>query len=178
MRHFVATRNGASALSDAGGEPWTNITNVLALDGAYADCDIPKNDVTQWAKAYGYAFDIPVDATINGIEMKITRYGQNSSDISDGQVYLMDAALNSKGSNYGTGTGWATSAETVAYGGAADLWGTTWSAEDINQTNFGIMYEVSNSNGSARQAYIDNMEITIYYSRPDETPIFLALGAF
>lgn len=37
---------------------------------------------------------------------------------------------------------------TITYGGSADLWGTTWSPSDINNSGFGVQLEVANT-GSA-----------------------------
>lgn len=177
MADYILTKGPTASLSDAGGESWDNIANIQHLDSQYAYADIPKNDVTQWARGYTYNFNIPTDATITGIVMRMTRYGEDG-DIGDGQIYLHDTARNPKGSNYTSG-GWSSSVETKTYGGSTDLWGATWSVADINHPNFGIMMEVSNDDGGgSRQARIDYAEISIYYSRPDLSPPMLALGAF
>ena len=177
MADFIKTLGGNSALSDGSGKAWSNITRVLTLDGSFADSDIAKNDVSQYAKSYNFNFGIEDDATINGIIMRLTRKGENSN-ITDTQVYLMDTAQSAKGSNYAKGETWD-GVVSSSYGGVADLWGTTWSVSDINNANFGAMVEASNGSGTAsRNAEIDYIEISIYYSRPDVTPMMLSMGAF
>ena len=179
MADYILTKGGNSALSEGGGnDSWDNITFILNLDGNYASDDITKNDQSEFAKAYNYQFNIPDDATINGVIMRITRYSENDGNITDNEVYLLDTARNPKGTNKATSNGWAESPETVAYGGSSDLWGTSWTVADINNANFGIGVDAANSSSSNRQAYIDYLEISIHYSRPDVTPIMLVMGAF
>jgi hypothetical protein len=43
------------------------------------------------------------------------------------------------GSDYATASDWTTTENTVTYGGATDLWGTTWTASDINDSTFGVV---------------------------------------
>jgi len=179
MADYILTKGGNSAVSEGGGnDSWDNVTFILIQDGNYSTDDITKNDASEYAKAYNYQFNIPDDATINGIIMRITRYSENSSDITDNEVYLIDSSRNPKGENKATTNGWATNAETVAYGGSSDLWGAEWSVDDINNANFGIAVDVANSNNLNRMAHIDYLELSIHYSRPDSTPIMLAMGAF
>jgi len=179
MADFILTKGGNSAVNEGGGnDNWNNVTNVLALDGNYARVDVTKNDTSKYAKAYNYQFNIPDDATINGVIMRITRYSENDGNITDNEVYLIDTSRNPKGSNKATSTGWAESAETVAYGGSSDLWGASWTVADINNANFGIAISTANDASSNRNSYIDYLEISIHYSRPDATPIMLAMGAF
>jgi len=181
MADFVTTKHGNSAVTDGGGKAWSNITSVLSLDGSYASCAVTKNSVSQWAKPYNFGFTIPGDATITGIIMRVTRYRQNTSSdkITDTQVFLMDTGRNGKGANYAAGAEWSESVETVNFGGPADMWGTTWTPAEINHENFGTMLECENdSSSSDTSAYIDYFEVSVYYSRPDATHIFLAMSPF
>ena len=57
----------------------------------------------------------------------------------------------------------------VTYGSPSDLWGTTWTASDINSSNFGVVLSAinSNTNGSrTRIGTVDYIQMTVYYTPP------------
>lgn len=58
-----------------------------------------------------------------------------------------------------TGTEWPTADTYVSYGGATDLWGTTWTNTEINQASFGAMLSARVQNGTAQ---VDHMRITVF----------------
>jgi hypothetical protein len=60
-----------------------------------------------------------------------------------------------------TTAAWGASDTYVVYGGPADLWGSTWTYNDVNATNFGAVVSASVQNGTAR---IDHIRITVYTS--------------
>lgn len=64
------------------------------------------------------------------------------------------------GNNYAqSGSAWTTTDTYTTYGGASDLWGTTWSETEVNASNFGAVFSASVQNGTAR---VDHLRITIY----------------
>jgi len=64
------------------------------------------------------------------------------------------------GNNYAqTSAAFRTADTYTTYGGAADLWGTTWTDAEVNANNFGAVFSASVQNGSAR---VDHIRITIY----------------
>jgi len=52
---------------------------------------------------------------------------------------------------------------TVTYGGASDLWGTSWTAADINNSGFGVGY-IAHADSDGIRTYIEFMRITVYYT--------------
>ena len=50
----------------------------------------------------------------------------------------------------------------AVYGSTSDLWGTTWTAADINNSDFGVALAANSTN--ARIAYVDYMQITVTYT--------------
>lgn len=77
--------------------------------------------------------------------------------LSDGSIYATNKA--------DTSTYYTTSDVTVAYGGAADLWGRTWTAAELNDADFGAVLIASIGTGVT--ASVDHMKITVYYSIAD-----------
>lgn len=64
------------------------------------------------------------------------------------------------GSNYAlTATEWPTTDASVSYGGANDLWGTSWTVAEINNANFGAGLSVNVQNATAT---VDHMRIGVY----------------
>jgi hypothetical protein len=77
----------------------------------------------------------------------------------DSNVRLRKAA-GFVGNNYAlTNTEWPTTEAYVSYGGAGDLWGTSWSVTDINNANFGAALSVNVQNATAA---VDHMRIGIF----------------
>ena len=56
-------------------------------------------------------------------------------------------------------TEWPTSDAYSSYGGAGDLWGTTWTYNEVNNANFGGAFSAIVQNGTAT---VDHMRITLY----------------
>jgi hypothetical protein len=80
------------------------------------------------------------------------------------------AAFDGSGSPYD----WTTQDTVSTYGAANDLWGTTWTAADINDPSFGVSVSAQHdTSGLATDARIDNITITVSYT-PDTTAPTLA----
>lgn len=77
----------------------------------------------------------------------------------DQSVRLLKAGVIT-GNNYAqTTSAWTTTDTYTTYGGAADLWGTTWTEAEVNANNFGAVFSASVQNGTAR---VDHIRISIY----------------
>ncbi|KKK54258.1 hypothetical protein LCGC14_3086550, partial [marine sediment metagenome] len=53
-----------------------------------------------------------------------------------------------------------------SYGGATDLWGTTWIVAEINSVDFGIDLYVKYFGSAPTDARIDHLQIKVYYTIP------------
>ena len=74
------------------------------------------------------------------------------------------------GSNKASATTWANTGtlSTVTYGSSTDLWGTTWTAADVNDVDFGLRFVAKNVAAATSTASIDSITITVYYTpNPD-----------
>jgi len=152
------------AASGAGGTSWTNVDNIKAEDSSWARCDIDKNDVSQWCQGFGYNFNIPPSATIEGITVFIKIDGEDDRKLTDSQIFLMDTAGGQKGTNHARNAPVSESTVTEIYGNSADLWGTTWTPADVNHSNFGAMLEYANSDNSKNWVDIDVVWVQVDYS--------------
>jgi len=96
----------------------------------------------------------PNRRTIVGISLRRMRN-------QDSNVRLRKAVVNYVGNNLISGTqpDWSNTDEIITYGGPANLWGTSWSVLDVNNTSFGAGLSATIANGSLR---VDHMTIRIY----------------
>lgn len=151
---------------------WLNPNNALAADGAFATWFMPDegNVGSNALRATNFGMSVPSDATILGIVLEIHRKSEHVTDGYDTYVHLVKDGSTLIGSNYATGIAdyWPTSVATKSYGGAADLWGTTWTPAEVNASTFGASLEADN-NYSGTTHYVDFFRITVYYSTPSPT---------
>jgi RNAse (barnase) inhibitor barstar len=158
--------SGASGTTNAvggGTRTWANPGNIGANDGNLASASFLAAAATSddlIGSTFG--FSIPSTAVIDGILLEI-RYQDigGGGGITESIVKLFKGGV-IVGSNKSTGATLPGSLATVSYGGAADLWGTTWTPTDINATNFAVAFVVSSS-GGIDTAGVDFFRITITY---------------
>lgn len=157
--------NPATAVNNTGvgTGAWTNPGNITTTGSPYATQNLAPGATTNYLIASNYGFAIPTNATINGITVTVFRRG-NSTSITDNIVSLVKGG-SITGSNLASGTGWANgSMQLATYGGTNTLWGTTWTAADINASNFGVAFSAKSSSGSTRQLDIDYIQVNIRYT--------------
>lgn len=166
-----------SAVNDpqGGTVAWSTPGNVFASDNAYAAASTTSTDQvrTYNIKATGFGFTIPSDATIEGIVVEIERKASGSSTgtVRDASVRLYKAGVLTGADRAATATAWPTADAYKSYGGATDLWGTTWTPADINAAGFGVgLAATLLANGPLTvTAYVDHIRVTVYYSAGGST---------
>ena len=145
---------------------WTNHDNTMANDGVYATILQPTFDTLDYSyliRSYSFGFSIPTGSTINGIVVEVERRYANGS-VKDALVQLTKTDYTVRvGNNKSTGAEWTTSDNIVSFGSSTDLWGATWTVDDINGSNFGVHF-VAQANGTDADAYVDFIRITVYYT--------------
>lgn len=167
----------------AGTPPATNNTSVgfrawssglanLFSTSSYSECMIASFDAnarTNYIVGQGFGFSIPTGATINGIvvTLQFARYDPG------GSTSARDYSVKIVKNNTITGNDKFTLAEHASstptnktYGSSTDLWGETWTAADINNSNFGLAYSVELTSYSKGTMYLQvrNLRITVHYT--------------
>jgi hypothetical protein len=132
---------------------------MIAASGQSANLDVT-----------GFGFNLPAGSTISGITAEVERAASNSNSIEDYDVYLLKAGAPS-GNDKASTTDWTTLDSTRTYGGSTDLWGTTWTEAQVEASNFGLRLKARNLTTSSRAAYVDHVEIRVYYTPPPTTTI-------
>jgi hypothetical protein len=141
-----------------GSTAWNNPTNAQgsgAWNTTNAICYVDKT-TSQFLRFTNYGFSIPSGATIDGIEVELAR------GVSSGTASTISAIMYKAGSQVGTNKSSGTfSAETL--GSPTDLWGTSWTAEEINASGFGFgVGAMGGSNGST--IFMSGARITVHYT--------------
>jgi hypothetical protein len=181
---FCFVLMGATALGDTAGPnnagtgsnvdgpgtiSWSNPGNITTAGTPYATAALSTSATSEYLQGTNYGFSIPTNATIDGIQVTIRRQSSScggGNSINDITVRLIKGGTIT-GDNKATTTDWPTSLGTATYGGAADLWATTWTPADINASNFGVaLSAVNQSSYSSRTATVDYMQISVTYTVP------------
>lgn len=171
------TSNPTLCVNDTGigTQPWTGLTNVTAQDNVYATATATNSQITNYLKCTGYGFSIPAGATITGITVgpwvNATRtFTVNAMQLVKGDV--IQATNLAAGTTIPNGGGSMLPAPTqLLFGGAANLWGNTWTVDDINSPTFGAAFAAQRGTFNTVQTVgVDAMPITIDYTLPP-TPV-------
>ena len=165
---YAGTGANDSSFGDSFSD-WTSPGNITAEDGSVADASITSSSFANesyYLKGTSFGFttsDVPSDATVDGIELRILRRQSASSGVKDLRVRLVKGGTIGTTDRADTSTDWPTSLAKATYGSSSDLWGDTWSPSDIHSNNFGAVLSAGNSPNS-RIAYVDSFEIRVHYT--------------
>ena len=147
---------------------WDSPDNAKVNDGLYAGLgkimDIART--SHYLKATNFSFNIPAGATINGILVEMEKLGgMNSYQSHDSSVKIVKGGVITGTDKADTVSSWPSPEAYVSHGGSTDLWGTTWTASDINNENFGVVISAYLSSLEVDAIYldIDHIRITVYY---------------
>ncbi|MFC1913552.1 hypothetical protein ACFLX7_05130 [Chloroflexota bacterium] len=147
------------------GAPWLTPTNAGADDSTTTNVGISALDKepTEQLDATDFGFAIPLGSTIDGIVLEYDRFSPDvGADVTDTLVQLRHAGA-LVGINKAAGAGWATTETIVTFGTSSDVWGTTLTAAQINESTFGVSVVATTITNNS-QAEIDFLRITVYYT--------------
>ncbi|KKK84522.1 hypothetical protein LCGC14_2782500, partial [marine sediment metagenome] len=149
-------------------EDWLNTNSVTTQndDDAYVSLSTSTEDTSDWLILSNFGFNIPTGAVIDGIEVLMDREATQSSSIRDEQLYLRKTGGQIGDNKADSVNYWDIIDDDIydSYGGTTDLWGTTWTAAEINSVDFGIDLYVKYFGSVATDARIDHLQIRVYYT--------------
>jgi len=159
---------GATSAEEAGDgtEQWQEPTVAVNPndDATYAHLDSFGTSPSYYLNITNFNFEIPSNATIKGIIAEVRKSAGGAGDAGDNKVQLIkNGSLVTE--NKANADDWPTSFASVAYGGSTDLWGTTWTATEVNSSSTGLMIQVKNE-GTNEQLNVSGVWLTIYYTIP------------
>ncbi|KKK54435.1 hypothetical protein LCGC14_3084780, partial [marine sediment metagenome] len=150
------------------GESWIDTSKVIIQDDndAYVSFSASTENTSLWLQLAGFGFNIPTGAVINGIEVLIDKQATQSSSIKDGGLLLRKTSGRVGIDKADTVNYWDITDNDFynGYGGQTDLWGITWTVDEINSADFGIDLYVEYFGSVATDARIDHVIIKIHYT--------------
>ena len=151
---------------------WANPTNAGGDDGNYASitaASFDSPDYSEILKAIGLGFEIPTNAIINGIFVEMECYNDSGETGKDVIFQLTKDGAARVGDNKAKNANWNTSPTVLEYGGSSDLWGTTWTASEINASTFGV-HMANQATTANADIYVDFIRVTVDYTIPPDIP--------
>jgi hypothetical protein len=152
------------------GASWANLGGVTLVDNNPAYVDLAQYPTCNNFMCYrsnvasfsGFGFTVPLTAIITGVQLDILqRVNSPGGGIHDSVLTLAMNGL-AIGNNKATTLNWFDTPQTQIYGGPNDTWGNTLSVNDVNNSGFGILYEITNTSYD-QAASVDFMGMTIHY---------------
>lgn len=125
-----------------GTEAWVSPGNVTADDATYTEGAPAKNEQMNYIKGSNFGLSVPTGATIDGIEIRGQFYDANSgSECAAITHALVVHPSSGNGTDQEAGETVLTATPTnYDYGGASNLHGKTWTASDVNNSSFAVMF--------------------------------------
>lgn len=160
---------------------WSNTSNIIGSDDSRSSSSSILStigDYTDYIVVSNFGFNISAASLIDGIQVNIERRSSShNTAISDNSVRILKNG-SMIGDEKAYGGPWASSDFSYPYGGATDLWGTTWTPADINNSGFGVALSAKLLFGLPGNAEVDNISITISSTAPlpVELTFFKATG--
>ena len=168
------TKSATNVISDSssgGSAAWVSASNAAVADGANASAKGTSlgGVSSEFAKSSAHGFSLPANAIVTGIVAGATTSASTAPGgyVGVGSVYIVKGgvvgAQNMDSTIMGSWTDGSPS-----WGGTTNLWGESWTANDINNGNFGFVVSVgvSGDGTNPSYAYLDGMTLTVYYTVP------------
>lgn len=160
----------STVVNSGSGVAWTTPGNATTSNNAYALASTGNNSVTQYLKATGFSFSIPVQQQIDGIqcrcEVSYTLDG-GGSPVFEQNLFLVIGG-SASGNSRPNLTNWPSGTDSILIsGGTNDIaaWGVTPTVTQINDNaNFGFQMSAVGTGAGAVRARVDALSMTIFYS--------------
>ena len=162
----TATPQNCANVTGIGTDNWSNPGNATTSNNTSATVSLNDNEISRYLRCSNYGFAIPSSATITGISVSILRNASTTNgNPRDSAVQLLKAGTLQSTNLADTGTTYPTTLTTASYGGASTLWGSTWTAADINATDFGVSFVATKAGtaGGALNVNVDAVSMSVTY---------------
>ena len=148
----------------------SNPISINFNDSAVSPCSLGGGGqflFSKIARFTDFGFDIPLNATITGIQAKLNKQADQNFTIEDSVVKLL-IEHRMKGDNKANfDTSWLDINQEEIYGEQTDLWGLSdITPEKLNSEGFGVALEIINSNSiDIPQANLNSIEMKVFYEQ-------------
>jgi hypothetical protein len=167
---WISASAGANGLS-GGGSPalWTAPGNILASDGSRALVALNNKASYYLMAAFdGIAANVPAEATIDGIVLRVKGYATTAVDsfvayLGTSAPSLMDSGSAVKDVGASLPIGSSTNEAVVEVGGAADLWSqSSIDRATVADSAFRVLLKATDA--GATTVYVNHVQIKVHYT--------------
>lgn len=164
--------------SNNNGLVFSAAVNAARADINYASAQplvaLQGEERTQYLKATGFHFSIPVNAIICAVTVHVRKRASGvsaSTTITDDDIKLVKGGTLT-GLNKASAGHWAPEFVAESYSGDAAYWGTTLTPADVNDPRFGVALSarLSSTVAAFPRVEIDQVSIEIQYQTPSSSP--------
>lgn len=150
---------------DTGGVAWSNVSNVLVSDNAYATVSLngsttpSSNDI----RVSNFGFAVPTTERVLGVLAETEAKRDTFLTSVSGSLKLVDSVstvstISITLANPGTTDTYKTA------GGNDNLFGIAWAPAGINSTNFGFRFKYTATVGISGVMSVDHCRVTVYHT--------------
>ena len=146
-----------------GTQTWSNPSNVQTSDDARSVSALSFGaSVSNYLVSKDFNAGIPDGSNIDGIEVSVERSKSGPSLFcSDNAIRIIKGGVIGSTDKSLVGN-WPTTDAIVVYGNSSDLWGETWTVDDINSNQFGFAISAAGSDlFNTVNARIDHISISL-----------------
>lgn len=165
----TASPTACASIAGIGTVAWSNPARAVSSNNSYATATV-DGTTTRYLRCLGYNFAVPAGATISGVTVNVERRSNRTTNggSRDAAMRLVKAGVIDVAVNRATATIYTTADVVEAHGGAADMWGTTWTPAQINAANFGAAFAATKPSaaGASHLIIVDHMPITVTFNVP------------
>ncbi len=156
----------ASTEMDIGTVDWTDPGNITASDDTAASCSFSASDESYFLVATNFGFAIPAGATIDGMLCRWEgKDGGGAGTVSHSVVNIVKGGTRGS-ADKSLGASFTATDNEYEFGGVSDLWSETWTASDINASNYGCAMSVVETGGDSETCLMDHCKMIVYYTEP------------
>lgn len=153
-----------AANASIGTRQWSNPGNIVAADSSVAQISaMVGGEISQYLVASNFGFQIPSFATITGIQVEWRRGALSGVGLKDHAIRIVKGSTILATDKSAAGT-WGTALSYASYGGPGDLWGSTWTAADVNSADFGAALSVRYDTAGNDWPRVDHARVTVYFT--------------
>lgn len=153
-----ATASNVSTTSDY--IEWLDLDKANVLDGVGIFTEVCSNAPSSDLILKDFGFDIPQDALIRGITLTVVKRATGEVMDQTVSLYFNNTPVGENKAD----TQWPETWSTFLYGDDSDIWGTTWTPEEINNPEFGAVISTTPAVGYCLGAEIDYISISVTYT--------------
>lgn len=156
-----------TSFAGGGSSIWYNPENAESSDDLYAVA-VCNEATSELLLFRGFFFSLPTNVTIDGFEIGIERHA-NGVSIFDESARLVKGGAVVGDSSADTVNPWPIGTDQIGvYGGGDQLWGETWTRQNVNSSGFGAVLTAENLIVGDGTASVDSLYVTVYYHFEEE----------